>query len=454
MYPLKRIAIGTLVMIACFSILYGIYNRYFSVTSKLDHYVQAFADSGWFSGAVLVAKDGKILLAKAYGMANLELDVPNTVNTKFRIASITKQFTAMAIMQLYEMRKLDLQDPLSKYISDYPNGEKITIHHLLTHTSGITNVVGPDYKREISLPHTLESRITLFKNKPFEFAPGQNHLYSDSNYILLTYIIEKASGKSYEKFLQTHIFDKLSMIDTGCDDYKRIIKNRAAGYSAGIDGNLVNSDYLDMSFEMGAGMLYSTLADMYRWDRALYSTKLVTQESLDKIFTPYKDAYAYGWHIEQSPYGKKLWHDGKNPGVLTLISRYVDRNACIIVLSNFDSAPVGQLAENLAHIIFGQQPEYPKKQQEIFVDPAIYDRYVGTYIAKKENLTFVITKEDDKLYAEVVGQEKYALHPISETEFFIKFVDAHIIFSKNVNSKQTMLNVFFMGQKIVAEQVK
>ena len=298
-------SIGIIIAAACLFTVYAVYSSCCSMTAKLDHYVQMYADQGLFSGAVLVAKDGKILLCKAYGMANLEHDIPNKIDTKFKIASMTKSFTAMAIMQLQEMGKLAVQDSLAKYIPDYPRGKEITIHQLLTHTSGVPHHAAGQYdKQEKIQQYTLETRIALFKNKPLDFNPGEKFGYSDYGYILLTYIIEKASGETYEQFLKEYIFDPLSMQNTGYDDYKRIIKNRASGYT--LFGT--NADYIDMSFLSGAGALYSTVQDLYRWDQALYTDKLISKKSLDTMFTPFKDNTGYGWGVlsADGPQGKIL----------------------------------------------------------------------------------------------------------------------------------------------------
>lgn len=458
MFSLKTISIGTVSFFVCLLLIYGFYTRNFSMAVQLDRYVQRYVDLELFSGTVLVAKDGEIVFSKAYGMANYELDVPNKIDTKFRIASVTKQFTAMAIMQLQKMGLLSVQDLLSKYVPDFPRGNEITIHHLLTNTSGISHVTSAseEWLKERIKPHTLEQRIALIKSKPLVSQPGEEFNYSDHNYVLLTYIIEKISGKTYETFLKEHIFDLLNMKNTGYADYKCIIKNMAAGYASD-DGTLVNADYLDMSWEVGAGALYSTVNDLYVWDRALYTTKLASQESLDKIFAPFKGGYGYGWHIEAGPYGKMIFHAGGNPGARTMIGRFVDRNTCIIVLSNFEYAPVEKILSNLAHILFTGKPEYtPKKHVVITMNPALYDQYVGTYQLKSENLTFAVTREHEKLFIEVIEQkDKREVFPEAENEFFVKDVDlgSQFSFVKNTDGKVTILILHQDGRDFSAEKI-
>lgn len=425
------------------------YQYYFSLSARLDRYIKSYVHADLFSGAVLVAKKGKILLCKGYGMANYEHMIPNAINTKFRIGSITKPFTAMAILQLQAMGLLDVQDPLSKYIPDYPNCDTITIHHLLTHTSGIPHDIS-DYKHLKIKPHTLEERIALFKNMPLAFKPGEKTLYSDSGYILLTYIIEKVSGKKYESFLQEHIFDPLGMKDSGYDSYKRIIKNRASGYS--VDKELINADYIDMSYESGCGALYSTVQDLYRLDQTLSAEKLMPKKSCDKI-DAYKDPSGLGWGTIYTGGYKWGTHGGLVSGFITFIGRYVNDDACIIVLSNFVHAPLFKIVENLEHIVFDQKPEYPKKRVAIAVDPKIYDQYVGTFITKDGKSTYVVTKEHDRLFIEEVGDIKYEVFPESETIFFIKQLDVHYSFVKDKNGVILQLIEHGTLHEIVAEKI-
>jgi CubicO group peptidase (beta-lactamase class C family) len=423
------------------------------IEAALDTYVEAYAEQGLFSGSVLVAKDGKILLSKGYGMANYELDVPNTPQTKFRLGSITKQFTAMAIMQLQEQGLLSINDKVSKYIPDYPNGDKITIHYLLTHTSGIPNVTRfPEYKKKKLKPHTLEQLIERFKNKPLDFEPGEKFSYSNSGYILLSYIIEKASGKKYETILKKNIFDLLNMKNSGYDNYRLIIKGRASGYGH-IDDELVNATYIDMSFPAGAGALYSTVENLYLWDQALYTEKLVSRKSLDEIFTPFKGNYGYGWNICREFNHEFMGHGGGIDGFTTDISRYPDANVCIIVLSNFENSRVLQLSNGLAAIVFGEKCELPKKRIAVSIDPEIYNQYVGKY-KLKEDFIITVTKENNRLITQATGQAKFEIYPESETEFFSKIIDGQISFAKDKSGKVSKLILHQAGLDQVAERIE
>ena len=420
---------------------------------KVDEYINAWLQMEKFGGSILIAKDGNILLKKGYGMANCELEVPNTPQSKFLLGSVTKQFTAMAIMQLQEKGLLNVSDFIKKYISEYPHGEKITIHHLLTHTSGTPNFTDfPEYRKTMMLPSPVEKTIERFKDKPLEFNPGEKYKYSNSGYILLGYIIEKASGKSYEEFLGENIFTPLNMMNSGYGHTKPVLRNRAAGYSRGKDG-LVNASYIDMSIPHGAGALYSTVEDLYLWDRALYTEKLLNKSSLDKIFTPFKEKYGYGWGITNLFNRKRISHGGGINGFTTNISRYVDDDACIIVLSNFDHSPTSKISRDLAAILFGEKYELPKEQVEIKVDPKIYDAYVGQYELSPD-FTIVVTKENDRLFVRATGQPKVEIYPESETKFFLKVVDAKITFVKDDKNRVMQLILHQGGQDQLAKKVK
>ncbi|MBT7826965.1 MAG: beta-lactamase family protein, partial [Bacteroidetes bacterium] len=268
-----------------------------SIQEEVEAYMQVQRKLDNFSGSILLAKDNDILFSKSYGMASYEHNVKNTPQTKFRIASMTKQFTAMAIMQLCEKGFLDINDKLSKFIPDFPQGDDITIHQLLIHTSGILDFLyTTEYQNIKTVKTPLSDIIDIIKAQPLEFSPGERTEYSNSGYVILGYIIEEVSGSSYEDYLHQNIFGPLDMGNTCCSDYNDIIINRASGYSVGHDG-IINADYTDMSFADGSGWLYSTTEDLYLWDRALYTQKILSKDYMEKIFTPYNEKKGYGWGI-------------------------------------------------------------------------------------------------------------------------------------------------------------
>jgi CubicO group peptidase (beta-lactamase class C family) len=414
------------------------------VGQKVDEFLTPHVNSGKFSGAVLIARGGKVLVSKGYGMANYELEVPNTPKTRFRLGSITKQFTATAIMQLQEKGMLSVDDPVTKYFPDYKNAGGVTIHHLLTHTSGIPNFTSfADYRQTMMLASPPAKTFDRFKDKALEFTPGEKWNYSNSGYVLLGMIIEKVCGKSYEDYLSENIFKPLGMANTGYDNTAAIIKNRASGYQEGPKG-LANADYLDMTIPHAAGALYSTVEDLYIWDRALYTEKVLKKSSLEKMFTPVKDNYGYGWAIEDFRGRKRISHGGGINGFSTMIQRFVNDDAVIIVLTNLVPGVRG-VPNTLSSILFGDATAK--------VDPKIYDSYVGQYEITP-SLIITVTKEGDRLFGQPTGQPLFEMFPESETKFFLKVIDAQITFAKNDKGEVASLTLRHNGRDRTGKKIK
>lgn len=411
------------------------------LTPKFDEYMNALVNQARFTGSVLVARDGKVIFGKGYGLANAELDVPNTPQTKFRLGSVTKQFTAAVILLLQERGKLNVQDPICKYLDNCPAAwSEITIHHLLSHTGGIPNFTSfPDYLPKMMMPVTAQEMIARFKDKPLDFKPGEKWSYSNSGYFLLGYITEKAAGESYESFLQKNIFEPLKMTNSGYDHFDTILKKRATGYSLA-KGKTVNSAYLDMTQPYSAGSLYSTVDDLFLWNEALYSGKLLSAKSREAMITPVKNEYAYGLGVQTKSGRKMISHGGGINGFATFIARFPNESVTVVVLRNSDygSPGPGSISQALAAIAFGEKAEIPAAVSEVKVDPKIYDAYVGKY-ELTPNFILTISKEGGRLMAEATGQPPVELFPESETKFFLKVVDAKITFVKDETGKVTHL---------------
>jgi len=425
------------------------------LASKLDALLGGYQKNRAFIGSVLIAKDGKVIFEKGYGLASVELDVPNTPDTKFRLGSITKQFTATAILQLEEQGKLSVTDAACKYLAECPESWKtITIHQLLSHTSGIPSYTdGPEFSQPkmMRIPLKPIEILLLTKDKPLEFQPGEKWKYDNSGYIFLGVIIEKVSGEKYAEYLKKHIFGVLDMHDSGYDDSSVILKNRAQGYRSVTDG-FRNADYLDMSLPYAAGSLYSTVNDLYRWDRALYTDKVLTKASREKMWTPVKNNYAYGWSIGQAHKHKQVAHGGGINGFATFIARFPDDGAVAIVLSNNERGNAGPIANGLSGILFGEKVDLPWERKEISIDSKILDRYVGSYEAGP--ITIAITSENGHLMIEQPkGQRKLEALAMSETEFFVKQVDAVWVFTVGPDNKAAELRVTQGSSPIVAKRV-
>lgn len=333
-----------------------------------------YTEYGQFNGSVLVAEDGEVLYKNGFGKANMEWDISNAANTKHRLGSITKQFTAMLILQLVEEGKLNLEAPITTYLTDYPKetGDKVTLHHLLTHSSGIPNYTSfPKFFEETSRdPYTPTEFISKFKDMELEFTPGEKFAYSNSGYFLLGVIIEKVTGKSYEENLQERIFEPLKMKDTGFDHHNVILKNRASGYEK--RGNSYsNAAYLDMSIPYAAGSLYSTVEDLYLWDRALQNNTLISKENTDLMLAPHiksgSGTYGYGWGTNKMANGSSkdsivvIGHGGGINGFNTLINRIPANQDLIVLLNNTGGTNLGVMSRNIIKILYDLPYELPQK---------------------------------------------------------------------------------------------
>lgn len=327
-----------------------------------DAYIRSEAATHFFRGAVLVGIDGKIVFENAYGLGDEEWSASNTIHTKFRIASLSKQFTAACILLLQERGRLNVHDPISRYVSDLPAAwQAITIHQLLTHTSGIPNSTNSSENARVDRTGaTAQQLIGLVADKPLDFAPGTNWNYSNTGYILLGTIVEKISGQFYADFLQANILEPLGMRDSGYDRAKDILKERASGYEIN-DGHIANADFIDMSVPFSAGGIYSTVEDLYRWSEALAEKgKLLSADSLTQMFTEYPEAthegqhYGYGVVISRLKFGKLLYyHGGGVKGFSSSFQRYPNDRVCIVVLSNLDSYKPWELGDHIASDLFG-----------------------------------------------------------------------------------------------------
>jgi CubicO group peptidase (beta-lactamase class C family) len=406
---------------------------------RMDQVVQAYVDNKQFMGSALVARDGKVLFSKGYGFANLEWEVPNSPTAKFRLGSITKQFTAACILLLEERGKLKVDDLVKKYMPDAPAAwDKVTVFNLLTHTSGIPNFTGfPDYASTEAIPTTPEKLVARFRDKPLEFEPGEKWNYSNSGYVLLGYLIEKISQQSYSQFVQENIFTPLGMKDSGYDSNSAVIPHRASGYVPGERG-VTNAGYIDMSIPLSAGGLYSTTEDLLRWEQGLMGGKLLAPASLQKMTTPFKNDYAFGLAVHTANGHKVIEHGGGIEGFNTSLAYYPEDKLTVVVLANLNGQAPEAIAGKLAAMAHGENVVLPSERKEITVSPAILEKYVGTY-ELMPNFDLVMTLEGGQFMTQATGQPKFPLFAESETKFFLKVVDAEVEFFKNDKGEVTHL---------------
>jgi len=547
---------------------------------QIDELVSLYNKYDQFNGTVLVAEDGKVIYKKGFGFANMEWNIPNEPDTRFRLGSITKQFTATLVLQLVEQGKLKLDGKVSDYLDNYrkDTGGKITIHNLLSHTSGVPNYTAqPGFIETVSRnPYAVDDFVKKYASGDLEFEPGAKFNYSNSGYFILGAIIEKVTGKPYEQVLKENIFDPAGMKNTGYDHYDTIIGKRAAGYVKTPRGYR-NAPYLDMTIPYAAGSLYSTVEDLFLWDQALNENKILSAASKELMFKPNLENYGYGFVIAKSSLGPNklevpiIQHNGGINGFNTIIMRFVRDKKLIVLLDNAaQGRSLDRLAAGLTNILYGQPYDAPKRSIaelmfktatengvaaaiaeyrelkakkvseydfgepelntlgyqllqmkkvpeaiEIFklnveaypqafntydslgeayavhgdkelaianykkslefnpnnagatraiasltnapteakVDPRVYESYVGEY-ELAPNFIITITNEDGKLMGQPTGQPKAQLFPTSETEFFLKIVNAQVTFVKNEQGQVSQLILHQNGRNMPAKKIR
>ena len=415
-----------------------------TLAGEVDKYLQTATDSGLFMGAVLILRDGKVIVNKGYGMANLEYAIPNTPRSRFNIASVSKTFTAAMILMLQERGKLNIQDPICRYLNDCPEGwREITIRHLLTHSSGIVNYTDlPDQFEQRALISFLPNALKRIREMPLQFKPGEKFSYSSTGYKLLYDIIEKASGQSYESFLKENILDPLQMKDTGVlvrpGIRQLIVRDRAAGYTDGV-GPLENAPWVYPSYAGGAG-LYATVADLGRWGEAWLANKVLREQTKAAAWTGNKGNYGLGWFIFDRPRHRFVMHGGNIPGYGLTFAIYPDDKMIVVVASNLDTAPTSRIHDDLVKIVLGEKYEPLPVWKTASVNPKLYDSFVGRYQNTTEaKFIITVTKENDQLWNRLgddPGAATMVLRPLSETRYYNKmFVLYEVNFVKNEQGK-------------------
>lgn len=322
--------------------------------AALDAVVRAHANQGRFMGSVLVARGEQVLLSKGYGLADVAQKIPNEPTTKFRIGSVTKQFTAVAILLLEERGKLSVDDLVKKHLPDAPAAwDKVTIFHLLTHTSGIPSFTDfSDYATFKTVATTSEKLVEHFRDRPLDFEPGTRKSYSNSGYVLLGYLIEKISGRTYAEFLEENVFKPLGMTDSGYDTGKGVA-HEALGYQPGSDGPRP-ADFVDMSVPYSAGSLYSTALDLWKWNRGLFGGKLLSEDSVRRMTTPFKDYYGFGVGVGWLHGHQVVGHAGGIEGFSVFLMCFPDEQVTVAVLGNLSGPDPQMIARELGAMMHGE----------------------------------------------------------------------------------------------------
>jgi CubicO group peptidase (beta-lactamase class C family) len=406
--------------------------------------IQNYVDNKTFMGAVLVAEQDTVLLSQGYGNADLEWAIPNSPATKFRIGSITKQFTAACILLLQERGQLKLEDPIKKYLPNAPESwDKVTLYMLLTHTAGIPNYTGlPAWDAFKLRDHTPQEILALFSNLPPDFEPGAKFFYSNSGYILLGLVIEKVSGMPYSDFLQENILAPLEMTETGTDHNRFILLKRAQGYNSGANG-FMHAEDVPMTLPYAAGCLYSTVSDLLKWERALFAGKVLSPPSLQMMTTPKSGEYGMGLFIKDAAHHGVVTHNGTIDGFDASLNYYPDKQLTIVVLGNVQTSAPDKIAEQLGKVAYGEKVIVNSDRRVIRVEPGVLAEYAGHYAAPPFSTTLSV--EGDTLIATAPNGKKYVLIPESETNFFLKEIDVQIEFLRAPTTKK--VSSFIMTQE-------
>jgi D-alanyl-D-alanine carboxypeptidase len=416
------------------------------LTAPLDAAVAAHFPSSQPGAVVLVKKDDQILLRKAYGLADMELAVPMRPELVFRLGSVTKQFTAAAIMLLVDQGKISLQDDLRKYVPSYPKHDQtITIENLLTHTSGVPSYTSQSaYIAKARQDMTHEQLLATFKDLPLDFPPGQKWSYSNSGYYLLGMVIEKVSGESYAQFIDKHIFKPLGMSHSGYGDAERIVPGRVAGYDRQDDTTL-NAEPISMKPPFSAGALISNVDDMALWDRAISDGKLLKKQSWARVFTraKLKDGkptdYGFGWVITEWQGHRIVAHEGGIPGFNSEILRMPDDHVLVVILCNSSPAPtdIDALALKLAAQAIGKPLVDPKA---VAVAKTVLDRYAGVYKVDEQHRA-IVRRDGDHLTLQPAGGPLLDLTAESDTKFFVRDTPLRLSFTLEGAGNVTSLDV-------------
>ncbi|MEJ8804355.1 serine hydrolase [Pontibacter sp. H249] len=421
-----------------------------SFTANLDQYLDAHLRQGTFSGTVYITQKGKPVYSKGFGMADYENGIANGPNVKYRIGSVTKSFTAVLVMQLQEQGKLNVQDKVSKYLPDFPNGDKIMLHHLLSSTSGLPDFVN-HWQGVNTKPATISDILTLVKDKPLEFEPGTKWKYCSTGFIVLAGIIEKVTAKPYDQVLAKQILKPLKMKSTGME-FSDPVVGLALGYNHdGTDRKLAKP--IDMSWCHAAGAVYSTPTDMAKFDAALKGKKLLSEASKNQMYTAVMKDYGYGWVIDSLGGHKRISHSGAINGFKANFLRFPDQDLTITIFSNYESQQVnGPISKDIQAIVFGQKYEVPVVRTIVAMSAAQLARYTGEYqVAPK--MSFTISATGKQLYVEAPGQPKFEIFPEGEDKFFVKVAPALVTFEKDEHGNIARMYMHHGGKAMPATRV-
>jgi CubicO group peptidase (beta-lactamase class C family) len=407
-------------------------------TARMEQVVQSFVSDGSFMGSVLVARGSDVVFSKGYGLANIDSKVSNSPTARFRVASITKQFTAASILLLQERGKLSVEDLVKKHLPNAPaSWDTMTISHLLTHTAGFTGLQTPANQRGAPIESadgtTVEGFVARLMERPLESKPGETFNYTNSGYFVLGHLIQKISGQRYEQFVQDNIFTPLGMRDTGLDS-PPVVERRASLYNASPKG-LVIANTVDRILPNTAAGFYSTTEDLLRWQVGLYGGKVLSPASLQRMTTPFKGDYGFGVYIRTVDGRQAMTHGGGAPAFANL-AYFPDNKVSVVVLGNINIAPAPEIAAFLGALAHGDRVQLASERKAITLAPDVLARYAGVYEVASGQ-AFIVKVDGAQLSAKPRGGNTLQLLAESETSFFIKGMNLRVEFIRDASGAVT-----------------
>ncbi len=425
-----------------------------STGEKLDQYLQAANQYAGFNGCALVAKDGKILLEKGYGLRNAATQTPHDANSIFQIGSVTKQFTATLILKLQQQGKLNVTDKLSKYFPEYQYADKISIENLLTHTSGIDNYTNDTDYMKNHVTETLPQQTfwNMIKDKPLDFEPGEKFNYSNSGFVILGYIIEKVSGMPYTTFARQEIFAPANMSHSGFDFTHLQSPEKSTGYFELSKTQATPSPIVNSTVAFSAGAIYSTVHDLYNWNVALNSQQIIPEKYVTMQYKPHLNKYGYGVFID-SIFGRQaISHGGGIHGFTSMLYYLPADKVSVVVLTN-NSGDAQKPAKDMLAILYDKPYTVPTEVKEIQLDSATLKKYVGSYELSPA-FSINVFYENGALKAQATGQPSFELFAKDKNIFFLKVVDAQVEFLFDADGNVASMILHQNGQNIPGKKVK
>lgn len=439
------------------------------LSSRVDALFEGKIGKDTPGAAVLIARDGTRLLEKGYGLAQVEARIPVSCDTRFRIGSITKQFTAAAVLKLQEQGKLSIGDTISKYIQDWPKGGEVTLRHLLNHSSGVHNYTSkPGFQTNVVVATALGTLISSFKDDPYDFNPGDKFHYSNSGYVLLGHIIERVTGETYAAYLRKTFFEPLGMTNTGVYPSGGALAKEALGY-AYEKGTVGRSVDWDMSNVAAAGNLYSTPSDLFLWNEALFHGKVLSTESIRAAFTvgmlagddpayPEDTGYGFGWTIDRLNGLREISHGGELAGFGSYLLRIPEKDLTVVVLLNcvpqLPNLQQWGLAREIARRALGPElPHQDAARPATSVSGAVLDAIAGRY-DMGGGMILTVRREGDRLFAEITDRKRVEMVPQSDRTFVVSGGGAEATFVRKANGQVGKAILKQGGDRIDAPRLK